>query len=201
MLLHCCQQGLAKSREQVSVHITGSVWQIKPTSSLVFTQKSAVQHILKFCLSAEAKQKKLTNRGLIRDHPLCLCMFKACWLNRPACMPPRKLSTLSTRRCRPPPAVVHMWHHRHLSHTFVVLFFFSFPSFSFPLPSALSFAATKDKRSPQHTSRRGEKCAAERATLRKNKQISKHFYIKTSNVPRDETTRRSQTHWQPQNLW
>lgn len=43
-----------------------------------------------------------------------------------------------------------------------------------------------------------EKSAAERATQRKNKQISKHFYIKTSNVPRDETTRRSLTHWQPQ---
>lgn len=132
---------------------------------------------------------------MIRDHPLCLCMFKACWLNRPACMPPRKLSTLSTRRSRPPPAVVHMWHHPHLLHTFVVLFFF--PSFFFPSP--LRFHLQPQKIRGARSIPAGE----ERSVLQKEQRWGKINRFQSTFISRHQTSHAMKQHaeaWHIDNL-
>lgn len=131
---------------------------------------------------------------MIRDHPLCLCMFKACWLNRPACMPPRKLSTLSTRRSRPPPAVVRLWHHRHLSHTFVVLFFF--PLSLFPSPSHFHLQ-------PQKIRARSIPAGEERSVLQKEQRRGKINRFQSTFISRHQTSHAMKQHaaaWHIDNL-
>lgn len=74
--------------------------------------------------------------------------------------------------------IIHVWHHRHSR----------IPLSRFPP----RFKPRPQKIRGTHSIPASEKKSAEeRATRRQNKQISKHFYIKTSNVPSDETTCRS----------